>query len=50
MRRWLIAVIALAIVGMVIVPSALRLLGQAAPIQVGILHSQTGPMKISERR
>lgn len=48
MRRWPIALISLAIVCGVIFLSAYRPFGQAAPIQVGILHSQTGPMKISE--
>ncbi len=48
MRRWLMALFAMAILGIVIFLSGYRLFDQPAPIQVGILHSQTGPMKISE--
>jgi urea transport system substrate-binding protein len=47
-RQWLVIVIAVVIFGALILVSAYRLIGQAVPIQVGILHSQTGPMKISE--
>ena len=49
MRRWLIVLIALAVVSASALWLASWLVGQAAPIQVGILHSQTGPMEISER-
>ena len=46
MMRWLIA---LAVLGVVVVWSAFWFRGQALPpIRVGILHSKTGPMKISE--
>jgi urea transport system substrate-binding protein len=47
-QRWLIAFGALALVSVAAVLAAFWLLARAAPIQVGILHSQTGPMKISE--
>jgi len=49
MRRWVVSLIGLAIVGAVAVSvAAPRLAGRLAPIRVGLLHSRTGPMKISE--
>jgi urea transport system substrate-binding protein len=49
MRRWLITLLLLAILGAAVVSAALWLRGGVAPpIRVGILHSRTGPMKISE--
>ncbi len=49
MRRWLTVLTALAAVSAVLFWLGSQLVGEAAPIQVGILHSQTGPMEISER-
>jgi urea transport system substrate-binding protein len=49
MRRWLFGLIVLAIVGAVAAWAAPRLAGRLAPIRVGLLHSQTGPMKDSEK-
>ncbi len=50
MRRWLAALIALAILGAMAISFAPRLIGQVAPpIRVGILHSENGPMAISEK-
>ncbi len=49
MRRWLFGLIGLAIVGAVAAWAAPRLAGRLAPIRVGLLHSQTGPMKDSEK-
>ena len=49
MRRWLAALIALAILGAVALRWGPQLIGRVAPpIRVGILHSLTGPMAISE--
>jgi urea transport system substrate-binding protein len=49
MKRWLIALFTVAILSGVAIWSAIWFGGQAlAPIRVGILHSKTGPMKISE--
>ncbi len=48
MRWWLIGFLGLAIVGAVAAWGAPKLAGRLAPIQVGLLHSRTGPMKISE--
>jgi urea transport system substrate-binding protein len=47
-QRWLFALVTLMIASAAAAPSAFWLLARAVPIQVGILHSQTGPMKISE--
>jgi urea transport system substrate-binding protein len=50
MRRWLTALIVLAVLGGVAIWSAFWFRGQALPpIRVGILHSKTGPMEISEK-
>src|SRR5438034_3773012 len=49
MSRWLVALIALVVLGAVTIWSAPRLVGQVAPIRVGLLHSRTGPMASSER-
>jgi urea ABC transporter urea binding protein len=50
MRRWLIGVITVAILGGVAAFAAIWLRGHVLPpIRVGILHSQTGPMAISEK-
>ncbi len=49
MKRWSTVLIALAVVSAVSFWLVSRFVGQAAPILVGILHSQTGPMEISER-
>jgi urea transport system substrate-binding protein len=49
MRRWLTTLIVLLILGAGAVALGSQLIGRAAtPIRVGILHSQTGPMAISE--
>jgi urea transport system substrate-binding protein len=48
MRQWVIGLIGLAIVSAVAARAAPRLAGRLAPIRVGLLHSRTGPMKISE--
>ena len=49
MKRWSIALLTLAMLGAAVVWAALWLRGQVAPpIRVGILHSRTGAMKISE--
>ena len=48
MRWWLVGLIGLAIVGAVAVWAAPRLAGRLAPIRVGLLHSRSGPTKISE--
>ena len=49
MIRWLIALLSLLILGVVAVWFVFWFRGQALPpIRVGILHSKTGPMKISE--
>ena len=49
MKRWSIALLTLAILGTAMVWAALWLRGQVVPpIRVGILHSRTGAMKISE--
>jgi urea transport system substrate-binding protein len=49
MRRWLTVLVALALVSAVVFSLAFRLFDTVAPIRVGILHSQTGAMEISER-
>jgi urea transport system substrate-binding protein len=50
MRRWLAALIVIAILGAVSFRWGPELFGQVGPpIRVGILHSETGPMAISER-
>jgi urea transport system substrate-binding protein len=49
MKRWLSTLFTVAVLGAVAVWSAVWFRGQAlTPIRVGILHSKTGPMKISE--
>ena len=49
MKRWLTALLALAVLAAVTIWAVLRGFGQIAPpIRVGILHSKTGAMKISE--
>jgi urea transport system substrate-binding protein len=48
MRWWLAGLIGLAIVGGAAAWAALGLSARLAPIKVGLLHSRTGPMKISE--
>src|SRR5271156_5094860 len=49
MKRWLTALLALAVLGAVTIWAVLWGHGQIAPpIRVGILHSKTGAMKISE--
>jgi urea transport system substrate-binding protein len=50
MRRWLIALVTMAILGGVAIGTAVWLYGHVQPpIRVGILHSETGPMAISEK-
>ena len=50
MRRWLATLIVLALLAAVAIPFVPRLIGQVAPpIRVGILHSENGPMAISEK-
>src|SRR6476646_10121499 len=50
MRRWLAALITLAILGAVALWYFPWLVNRAAPpIRVGLLHSQTGGMEISEQ-
>src|SRR5271166_3159541 len=50
MRRWLIALIVLVVMGGALVWFASWFREQALPpIRVGILHSKTGPMEISEK-
>jgi urea transport system substrate-binding protein len=49
MRWWLAGLIGLAIVGGVAAWAAPRLAGRLMPIRVGLLHSQTGSLAISER-
>src|SRR5438876_86573 len=50
MSRWLAVWIGLVVLGAVTIWSARRLVGEVAPpIRVGILHSQSGLMKISEQ-
>ena len=48
MRRWLVGLIVVALLAAAGVWAAPRLAGRLAPIRVGLLHSRTGPMKISE--
>ena len=48
MKWWLFGLIGLVIVGGVAAWAAPKLAGRLAPIKVGLLHSRTGPMKISE--
>src|SRR5579875_2810020 len=48
MRWWLAGLIGLAVVGGAAAWAALGLSARRAPIKVGLLHSRTGPMKISE--
>ena len=49
MRWWLFGLIGLVIVGGVAAWAAPQLAGRLAPIRVGLLHSRTGPMEISEK-
>jgi urea transport system substrate-binding protein len=50
MRRWLIGFVTVAILSGLAVWSAIWFRGQVLPpIRVGILHSETGPMAISEK-
>jgi urea transport system substrate-binding protein len=50
MKRWLAAMIGLAVLGALAVWLAPQLVGRVVPpIRVGLLHSQTGPLEISER-
>jgi urea transport system substrate-binding protein len=49
MKRWLIALLILMLLSAAAIPAALWLRGQVAPpIRVGILHSKSGAMQISE--
>jgi urea transport system substrate-binding protein len=48
MRRWVFGLIGLAIAGTAAAIAAPRLAGRLTPIRVGLLHSRTGAMKISE--
>ena len=48
MKWWLFGLIGLVIVGGVAAWAAPKLAGRLSPIKVGLLHSRTGPMKISE--
>jgi urea transport system substrate-binding protein len=49
MKRWLTALVVLTVLGAVTIWAVLRGYGQVAPpIRVGLLHSRTGAMKISE--
>jgi urea transport system substrate-binding protein len=48
MRWWLAGLIGLALVGGVAAWATVRLSARLAPIKVGLLHSQTGPVKMSE--
>jgi urea transport system substrate-binding protein len=49
MRWWLVALIGLAVIGAVTIGWAPQLLGRVVPpIRVGLLHSRTGSLKISE--
>jgi urea transport system substrate-binding protein len=50
MRRWLIALVIVMILGGAAIGAAVWLPGHTLPpIRVGILHSETGPMAISEK-
>src|SRR5262245_51861558 len=50
MRWWLATLVVLATAAAATIEWAPQLLGRVAPpIRVGILHSRTGPMEISER-
>src|SRR5277367_466455 len=50
MRRWLIALATVVILGGAAIGSAILFRGQVLPpIRVGLLHSETGPMAISEK-
>ena len=50
MNRWLIALFTVFVLGGVAIWTAIWFRGQSlAPIRVGILHSETGPMAISEK-
>ena len=49
MKWWLFGLIGLVIVGGVAAWAAPKLAGRLAPIRVGLLHSRTGPMEISEQ-
>jgi urea transport system substrate-binding protein len=50
MKRWLTTLLILVILSAVAIPTALWLhSGVEPPIKVGILHSQTGAMEISEK-
>ena len=49
MRGWLAGLIGLAIVGGLVAWAAPRLAGRLAPIRVGLLHSKTGSLAISEQ-
>lgn len=49
MKRWLTALMVLVLLGVVAIPPVLWLQVRVEPpIRVGVLHSKTGPMKISE--
>ena len=49
MKRWLITLLILALLGGTTIPAAFWLWGRVEPpIRVGILHSKHGPMAISE--
>ena len=50
MRRWLLGLIVLAVIGVVLFAIGHFVLGRVeGPILVGILHSKTGPLAISEQ-
>jgi urea transport system substrate-binding protein len=47
--RWLLGLIGLVIAGGMAAWAGPRLVARAVPIRVGLLHSRTGPMEISEK-
>jgi urea transport system substrate-binding protein len=49
MSRWLAVLIGVVVLGAVTIWLGPRLVGPAAPIRVGLLHSQNGPMASSEQ-
>jgi urea transport system substrate-binding protein len=50
MRQWIVAFLALAVLALIVSTGAYWLIDRShPPIRVGILHSQNGPMKISEK-